>query len=118
MKNQASSQWQIESLGKSHNRSLFDCGIDLLNLFLKTQARQQQEKHIDRTFVATAMGDDSKKVLGFYTLSAGSVQFENLPIEMQSKLPKYPIPVARLGRLAVDLFLDPIPLFPDHCQHG
>lgn len=95
-----SAKWQIEPLTKSHIRDHFDCGIEPLNVFLKTQARKQQEKYVGRTFVATSV-DDSKKVLGFYTLSAGSIQFESLPLDL--KIPKYPVPVARLGRLAVDL---------------
>ncbi len=47
--------------------------------------------------------NEPKKVIGFYTLSAGSIQFENLPTDLQKKLARYPIPIAKLGRLAVDL---------------
>ena len=38
------------------------------------------------------------RIFGHYTISSGSVKFENIP----EKLPHYPIPVAHLGRLAID----------------
>jgi GNAT superfamily N-acetyltransferase len=40
-------------------------------------------------------------VVGYYTLAAGNVAFENLPTSLRAGLPKYPIPVARIGELAV-----------------
>jgi GNAT superfamily N-acetyltransferase len=46
---------------------------------------------------------DDNHIIGFYTLSASSVNVSDLPIELIKKLPKYPlIPVALLGRLAID----------------
>ncbi len=91
----------IESLGKRHDRISFDCGEPALNDFLKKRARQQQEKHVGKTFVAVPEKGGTR-VLGFYTLSAGSIQFASLPAGIQKKLPRYPVPVALLGRLAVD----------------
>lgn len=42
-------------------------------------------------------------VAGFYTLSASNVPLTDLPEAMRKKLPRYPsVPVARIGRLAVD----------------
>jgi GNAT superfamily N-acetyltransferase len=93
--------WVIAPLGRSHDRASFDCGEPALNEFLRTLARQQQDKHVGRTFVAVAK-PGAGKVLGFYTISAGSIRFETLPADLQKRLPRYPVPVARLGRLAVD----------------
>ena len=42
-------------------------------------------------------------VAGFFTLSAGSVNCADLPEMLSRKLPRYPVPVALLGRLAVAL---------------
>jgi GNAT superfamily N-acetyltransferase len=95
------SSWVIEPLGRSHDRASFDCGEPALNDFLRALARQQQEKHVGRTFVAVP-APGARTVLGFYTISAGSIRFENLPRDLQRRLPRYPVPVARLGRLAVD----------------
>lgn len=87
----------IELLGKQHQKENFDCGEESLNQFLKKYARQNQEKGFGRTFVAIL--PNKKEVLGYYTLSAGSITFEIIP----EKLPRYPIPTAHLGRLATDL---------------
>jgi GNAT superfamily N-acetyltransferase len=87
----------IELLDKKHKRENFDCGEESLNQFLKKYARQNQEKGFGRTFVAIL--PDKREVLGYYTLSAGSVSFEIIP----DKVPRYPIPTAHLGRLATDL---------------
>lgn len=46
--------------------------------------------------------EESKKILGFYSFSAGSIDFDTLPQDIYKRLPKYPIPIARLSRLAVD----------------
>src|SRR5205814_21817 len=42
------------------------------------------------------------RVLGYYTLATGRIAFEHLPPEQSRKLPRIPIPVVLLGRLAVD----------------
>lgn len=86
----------IEPLSGIHDRSAFDCGENTLNEFLKKYARQNAKKDLGRTFVAVL--PEESVVYGFYTLSTGSVSFESVPI----KLPRYPIPTAHLGRLAVD----------------
>ena len=91
-----SSRFFVEPLKKDHQRFDFDCGIESLNLFLKNYARQNDEKGLSRTFVAVRPGDNT--VHGYYSLSSGSVSFEHLP----EKLPRYPIPTAHIGRLAVD----------------
>ena len=51
-------------------------------------------------FVCTASEADA--VLGFYTLSALSVDLASLPEELSRKLPRHPVPCALIGRLAVD----------------
>ncbi len=87
----------------SFDRSSFDCGVEEPNSFLKTKARQNQGKGINRNFVAISEGDQNKTVLGYYCISSGEVNLEILP-ELQRKwLPKHPVPVARMGRLARDL---------------
>jgi GNAT superfamily N-acetyltransferase len=41
-------------------------------------------------------------VRGYYSLSAASFQRDSLPAEQAKRLPRYPVPAALLGRLAVD----------------
>lgn len=92
--------WIIEPLNASFDRSQFDCGDEVLNRFIRQFARQQQDKHLGQTRVIVAEG--TTRIMGFYTLSAGSIGFESLDEAMRRRLPKYPVPVARLGRQAVD----------------
>lgn len=93
------SEWAIELLGPAHDRSTFDCGEDGLNDYLLRYARQHMKKGISRTYVAVPVG--SAEVLGYYTLSTGSIVFASLPAPEARKLPAYPIPVIHIGRLAV-----------------
>lgn len=90
--------WRIEPLSQSHSRGYFDCGDEALNRFIRQYARQQQARGLNGRYVA--LPETSETVVGFYRLSAGSVAFSELDAAL--KLPRYPIPVARLGRLAVD----------------
>jgi GNAT superfamily N-acetyltransferase len=86
----------IEPLTASHNREWFDCGEESLNNFLKRFARQNNEKGLGRTYVAVKIGEP--RIYGYYTISSGALSFEMIP----EKLPRYPIPVVHLGRVAVD----------------
>lgn len=93
--------WRIEPLTRNHDRDTFDCGVAPLDGYLKKYARQNADLDYGRTFVLVR-GEETR-VLGYYTLSAGAVAREHLPPEEARRLPKYPAPVAHLGRLAVDL---------------
>lgn len=90
-------KYTVEILNKNHNRKNFDCGEESLNTFLAKFARQNSERGLGRTFVAVLPDDET--VYGYYTISGGAVRFETVP----DKLPRYPIPVVLLGRLAVDI---------------
>lgn len=89
----------IQLLGAQHNRAEFDCGDAALNEFLLRQAGQQQRRGFGKTYVA--VGEDGAAVVGFVTVSAGQIATTSLP--SQSKLPRYPAPILRIGRLAVDV---------------
>ena len=68
---------------------------------LQRFAYQQATKNVSQTHVAICTYP-REKIIGFYTLSTGSIHFQNFPPSIQKKLPKYPVPVMRYGRLAVD----------------
>ncbi len=95
------SRWWIEPLAQCHSREAFDCGVDSFNVFLRAHAGQNARKDISRTYVAAPEGSD--EVVGYYTISSGSVDFANVPNDLAKRLPKYPVPTALLGRLAVDI---------------
>lgn len=89
----------IQLLTARHLRDGFDCGEAALNEFFLRQAGQQQRRGFGKTYVALA--EDGMTVVGFVTVSAGQVAATALPT--QSKLPRYPAPMLRIGRLAVDM---------------
>jgi GNAT superfamily N-acetyltransferase len=87
---------------KIHDRSSFHCGEPQLDGYIRKYAAQQSQRGLASVFVLVDDADPGK-ILGFYTLSAAQVDVGQLsPIE-QKKLPKYPVPCFRLGRLARDL---------------
>ncbi|MCF8150409.1 MAG: GNAT family N-acetyltransferase [Burkholderiaceae bacterium] len=90
---------RIELLAARHRRDDFNCGESALDEFLRRYARQQAERDFSRTYVAVA--EDGARILGFHTVSSGAIDFRNGPPGL--RLPRYPIPVARIGRLAVDV---------------
>ena len=91
----------IEPLNRNHNRATFTCGIDSLDRYLKRQANQDIKRRISRVYIARSPQDENK-ILGYYTLSALSIDLSCLPEEIMKKLPRHPIPAALIGRLAVD----------------
>lgn len=92
--------WIIEPFGKSHDRSAFTCGKPALDEFPRTRVSQYEKRRLGKTFVAVLQGE--QRVRGYYTLAAGAVAFEHLPTVKSTKLPKHPVPVILLARLAVD----------------
>jgi GNAT superfamily N-acetyltransferase len=93
-------EWQIGPLLNAHERGEFCCGKTPLDNFIRTLANQYGKRRLGRTYVATRQGE--KRILGYYTLAAGAISFSHLPETTAKKLPKHPVPVALLGRLAVD----------------
>jgi GNAT superfamily N-acetyltransferase len=94
--------WREEALKRHHDRQKFDCGVQVLNQYLRRYARQNHEAGGAKTFVAVAP-DMPAAILGYYTISPGSIAFENTPGKLTRKLGRYDVPVFRLGRLAVSL---------------
>jgi len=89
---------QIELLAKHHDRRNFSCGEAPLDDYLCRLARQHAASKISRSYVACK----SDRVLGFYSLAMSAIRRDQLPQPHQKRFPNYPVPVARLARLAVD----------------
>lgn len=89
----------ITDLTEKQRRS-FSCGVAPLDDYFRQFAKGNHVKNIGKTFVLLG---DSSDIIGYYTTSMGSVDFHSLPDTFRSKLPRYPIPIARIGRLAVDV---------------
>jgi GNAT superfamily N-acetyltransferase len=93
-------KWIISPLDSSFDKSHFDCDNPQLNDFLRKYASQNLKKGYSLTFVATE--PESKVIVGYYSASASSIEFANLPDFLKKGLPKYPAPVMLIGQLAVD----------------
>ena len=93
--------FRVEVLAAAHARDSFDCGVEALNRYLAQQATQDVRRRASACYVA--IQTSSGRVAGYYTLAAGGVPLTDLPEGMAKRLPRYPsVPVARVGRLAVD----------------
>lgn len=88
-----------ELLGEHHLTDQFSCGASALDTFLQKHAFQNQRNSSARTFVTTPIG--SQTVVGYYSLSAGSVNYTDAPTRVKKGLAKHPVPVIILARLAV-----------------
>jgi GNAT superfamily N-acetyltransferase len=93
-------EWREEALTRHHNRATFDCGVPALNEYLQRYARQNHDSGGAKTFVAVAPVAPTI-VLGYYTISPGSIAFAKAPAAITRTLGRYEVPVFRLGRLAV-----------------
>ena len=87
-------------LGPEHDRSAFSCGEPALDDYLRRRATQDIRRQVARAFVALDLAPGA--IAGYYTLSAASFAREQLPEAVARRLPRYPVPAAILGRLAVD----------------
>lgn len=87
---------RVELLAGQAGRSSFACGVAALDDFLAHRAGQQQRKGFGKTYVAIV----DNAIAGFVTVSAGQVSTTGLSLE--AKLPRHPVPILRIGRLAVD----------------
>lgn len=90
---------EIRALRPSDERSKFTSGDEALDLFFHRYAGQNQFRHhLGVPYVAVNHG----RILGFVTVSPRHLEIEELPVHSKKKLPRYPIPVLGLVRLAVD----------------
>ena len=92
----------IELLDKKHHRQDFDCGKELLNDYLKTQAGQDVKRKLSVCFV---LADSKTNIIqGYYTLSSSSIPLSCFSEQIKKKLPTSytSIPTTLIGRLAID----------------
>ncbi len=93
--------FRIELLTNEHNRAAFSCGVEVLDCYLREQASQDMRRRAASCYVA--VDSVTSALAGYYTISAAGTPLTDLPEHLVKKLPRYPsVPVALLGRLAVD----------------
>ena len=82
-----------------HDRANFQCGEPALDEYLRKYAVQQSAKGVSSIFVLVDSAEP-RTILGFYTLSAAQLGVAQLSDAERKKLPRYPVPCFRMGRLA------------------
>lgn len=89
----------VHPLRPENERESFSCGVASLDEFLGRYALQDPHRHrVGVTYVAQEAG----VVLGYMALAAGALGAEGASEQVRSGLPRYPLPILRLARLAVD----------------
>lgn len=91
----------IQPLDRSHDRLGFQCSVSSLDNYIRKQALQDVKRRISQVFVAT-QPEFPCIIAGYYSLSSLSIELSQLPEALTCKLPRHPLPVALLGRLAVN----------------
>lgn len=92
------SQPRIAKLAVEHDPTRFDCGYPALNTFIRLHALPGQRANSSQTYVAVV----GTAVVGFHTLVVGEVAYGDAPERLAKGLPRHPVPVLLLARLAVD----------------
>ena len=80
-----------------HELDGFESNEPSLDEWLKKRAIKNQASGASRCFVLC----NGKKVIGYYTLSAGAISHESVSRAMRRNMPN-PLPILLLGRLAID----------------
>ena len=86
-----------ELLTANHGLGSFDSGVPSLDEWLRRRAMQNQTSGASRTFVAC----DNTRVVAYYALAASAIAPDAATGRFRRNMPD-PVPVAVLGRLAID----------------
>jgi GNAT superfamily N-acetyltransferase len=90
---------EIRPLRETDDRTTLRSGDADLDRFFALYAGQNQFRHhIGTTYVAV----EGDKLLGYATVAPANVEADALPSAVRRRRPRYPLPVLRLARLAVD----------------
>jgi predicted N-acetyltransferase YhbS len=91
-------QLHIDRLTAEHDVSTFDSGVAELDDWIRRHAIAAQAMDSARTFVAVRQ----RTVIGYFSLTMGSVRKKDVPQKLVRGLPGYPVGMVLLARLAVD----------------
>lgn len=97
----------VRRLSAEDERASFHSGnIDLDRFFIKFAGQNQFRHHLGTTYIA--IDEEEGFIAGYVTITASEIAPDALTIAKRRALPKYPLPVLRLARLAV----------AEHAQRG
>ena len=86
-----------QPIDAGHDLSAFDSGRSVLDDWLGQRAAKNESSGASRTYVVC----EGARVVGYYCLSSGSVEYREAPGKVGRNMPD-PIPVMLMGRLAID----------------
>jgi GNAT superfamily N-acetyltransferase len=89
---------RLERLDTHHDLSSFDCGNTGLNAWFVRHALAAQRMDSARTFLLL----DGECMIGYFSLTMGSVRRKDAPARLVRGMPGYPVGMVLLARLAVD----------------
>lgn len=89
---------RIERLGSHHDLTTFQSGNAGLDGWLRRHALAAQEMDSARTFLLA----DGERIVGYFSLTMGSVLRADAPAKLVRGLPAYPVGMVLLARPAVD----------------
>lgn len=92
------SSLRLALLAAEHDVSTFDCGNDQLTSWLIRHALPSQRADLARTYLAL----EGEEILGYMSLTTGSVRRDEAPKRYARGMPGHPIPTILIARLAVD----------------
>ncbi len=85
-------------LDAHHELGNFDCSVEVMNIWLRVRALDNQLSRATRTSVAC----DGQEVVGYFSLAAGSIAPDDVSGRIRRNMPT-PVPAIILARLAVDV---------------
>jgi GNAT superfamily N-acetyltransferase len=91
------SRLRLALLTAEHDLTGFDCGHELLTGWLMRHALAGQRADLARTYLAL----QDETVIGYVSLTTGSVHHEETPKRFTRGMPRHPIPTILIARLAV-----------------
>ena len=89
---------RLERLDAHHDVSAFDSGNNELDGWLQRHGLPAQQMDSARTFVLIKQD----RVVGYFSLTMGSVLRQDAPAKLVRGVPAYPVGMVLLARLAVD----------------
>lgn len=92
------SQPRLVLLSGEHDLTGFDSGNEQLDAWLRDHALASQRADLARTYLALLDGI----VVAYVSLTTGSIRPETAPKRYARGMPRYPLPMILIARLAVD----------------
>src|SRR5580658_6238422 len=86
-----------QPINDQHQIGALDSGVPVLDEWLKRRARANQAGGASRTYVVC----DADRVAAYYALASGAVEIAAAASRVRRNMPD-PVPVAVLGRLAIE----------------